>query len=228
MPSHTIHAMSENEQMYLVAIARLQDENNQELISLSELASALSVQPVSVNQMIRKMDEEGLVNYHPYKGVEFKPQGRQLVLRILRYRRLWEVFLVTHLKMPLDEADKLACRIEHVTSDDVASRLDEFLGHPTVCFHGDPIPQLDKGQMVFLEGFSLSDLALGETSKVKRIHSDVSSLKFLADEGILPGTEIRVLAVSSSGDMLLETSKNRLHLSADFAKAIIVDQPSNN
>nr|NIW41516.1 metal-dependent transcriptional regulator [candidate division Zixibacteria bacterium] len=74
---------------------------------MSELASALSVQPVSVNQMIRKMDEEGLVNYHPYKGVEFKPEGRQLVLRILRYRRLWEVFLVTHLKMPLDEADKL-------------------------------------------------------------------------------------------------------------------------
>jgi DtxR family Mn-dependent transcriptional regulator len=220
-----IKEMSENEQMYLVTIARLQDETRQDLVSLSDLAGALSVQPVSVNQMVRKMDEEGLVNYHPYKGVEFTPEGRQLVLRILRYRRLWEVFMVTHLKMSLDEADALACRIEHVTTDDVADRLADFLGNPSACFHGDPIPQLDRSQTVFFEGVSLPDMGLGQSSKVMRLQSDAPTLKFLASEGLIPGVEIKIIAIGSSGDLLLETPIGRLHMTAEMAAQVIVDKP---
>jgi len=77
MPSPNKNEMSENEQMYLVTIAMLQEQGHESPVALSELANALSVLPVSVNQMVHKMETSGLVKYYPYKGVEFSPSGRE-------------------------------------------------------------------------------------------------------------------------------------------------------
>jgi Mn-dependent DtxR family transcriptional regulator len=66
MEYHNTEGMSENEQMYLVTIAKLEEGGHESPVALSELANALSVLPVSVNQMVRKMDESGLVKYYPY------------------------------------------------------------------------------------------------------------------------------------------------------------------
>ncbi len=225
MPDHTIKEMSENEQMYLVTIAQLQENNNQVLVSLSDLATALSVQPVSVNQMVRKMDDNGLVKYHPYKGVKFTPTGSDLVMRILRYRRLWEVFFVSHLKMGLDEADALACRFEHATTDDVASRISEFLGNPTVCFHGHPIPQPVEGHASFFSGIPLKNISLGQSVTVMQVNTDRPTSQFLAAEGIQPGVELQVVAIGSSGDLLLQAPSGRVHLNAEMSCAIIVGEP---
>ncbi len=225
MPSHIQGKMSENEQMYLVTIAKLQNEGHESPVALSELANALSVLPVSVNQMIRKLEESGLVKYYPYKGVEFTPSGQQFVRRILRYRRLWEVFLVTHLQMELEDADALACRIEHATTDDVANRLAFFLDNPTVCFHGYPIQQTDDELIALPKGIPLEKLNLGQSSPVMQINANSLTTSFLAGEGILPGVRVSALAIGSRGDMLLETENGRAHLSAEMIAVIIVGQP---
>ena len=222
MEYHNTKGMSENEQMYLVTIAKLQEGGHESPVALSELANALSVLPVSVNQMIRKMDESGLVKYYPYKGVEFTPSGRQLVMRILRYRRLWEVFLVKHLEMSLEEADAQACRMEHITSDDVANRLSTFLGCPSVCPQGYPIPQVEGEGMVLFEGMPLDQLKIGQSAQVTRINADALTIGFLSNEGIRPGVHMSVLAIGDSGDMLLELQKRRVHLSSEMASSIIV------
>lgn len=227
MSSHIKKEMSENEQMYLVTIAKLQEQGHESPVALSELANALSVLPVSVNQMIHKMDESGLVKYYPYKGVEFAPSGQQLVMRILRYRRLWEVFLVRDLSMSLEDADALACNLEHITSDDVADRLSTFLGHPAVCYHGDPIPQVEGDGITLFEGIPLSDLQVGESAQVMRINTDELTISFLSNEGIGPGVKVCVLAIGKSGDMLLESQKQRVHLSAEMTPTISVGWPKN-
>ncbi len=228
MPGHIKKEMSENEQMYLVTIAKLQERGHESPVALSELANALSVLSVSVNQMIHKMEKSGLVKYYPYKGVEFTSSGRQLVMRILRYRRLWEVFLVRDLSMSLEGADALACNLEHITSDNVADRLSVFLGHPAVCYHGDPIPQVEGDGMVLFEEMPLSNLQIGESAQVMRINADALTTGFLSNEGIGPGVRVRVLAIGSSGDMLLESQKQGLHLSAELTSAISVGWPKNN
>ncbi|MCK4488881.1 MAG: metal-dependent transcriptional regulator [Anaerolineales bacterium] len=225
MSSHNNNEMSENEQMYLVKIAKLEEQGHESPVALSELANTLSVLPVSVNQMIHKMEKSGLVKYYPYKGVEFTSSGRQLVMRILRYRRLWEVFLVRDLSMSLEGADALACNLEHITSDDVADRLSEFLGHPAVCYHGNPIPQVEGDGMALFEGMSLSDLQIGESAQVMQINADTLTTGFLSNEGISPGVRVRVLAIGNSGDMLLESKKMRVHLSAEMTSSISVGWP---
>ena len=87
--------MSESEEMYLITIARLGAKELQGLVPLSKLADALSVVPVSVNQMVKKLEEAGLVHYFPYKGVELTDQGRKVARQVLRHRRLWEYFFVS-------------------------------------------------------------------------------------------------------------------------------------
>ncbi len=103
--------ISESEEMYLIAIARLAEQGVQEPIPISLLAKELSIQPVSANQMVHKLADAGLLDYLPYKGVRLTASGWKVARHVLRHRRLWEVFLVEHLEIALDEADALACRL---------------------------------------------------------------------------------------------------------------------
>jgi len=81
--------------MYLVTIARLREGDRP--LPLSRLAKELSISPISANEMCRKMQDEELVVYRPYKGVSLTPEGEQRACYVLRRHRLWEVFLVRQL-----------------------------------------------------------------------------------------------------------------------------------
>ncbi|MCC6146774.1 MAG: FeoA domain-containing protein, partial [Anaerolineaceae bacterium] len=216
------NSLSESEQMYLVTIRKACEHCADTPIPIPEIAKELGVQPVSASQMINRLAERGVVNYIPYKGAELTPEGKAISDKILRNRRLWEVFLVKVLEMELEEADRLACQIEHFTSPDITSRLANFLDHPTVCFHGDPIPQIEGGNPVAFEGIPLDKLKVGQRSHVVRINADPPTAKFLADEGVKPGVCIGMLATGNSGDYLLEIGENRIHLSAKMTGDITV------
>lgn len=218
--------LSESEEMYLVTIRRICEYCVDTPVPLPELAKELGVQPVSVNQMVNKLAENGFVKYIPYKGVELTDEGRVISTRILRHRRLWEVFLVKSLKMGLDDADKLACQFEHFTTSDVANRLSEFLGNPTVCFHGDPIPFAEGENEGLLEGKPVANLQIGQSSPVIRFDADAITIKFLSDEGIGLGVDVRLLAIGKNNDMLLETQSGKVHICSEMASAIIVSSPS--
>ena len=66
---------SENAEMYLVSMAILAETGALVPIPIPRLAEEMDVQTVSANQMVRKLDEEGLVTYQPYKGVSFTQPG---------------------------------------------------------------------------------------------------------------------------------------------------------
>ena len=85
-------SLSESMEMYLVTIARLRVDSQP--VPLSQLAEMLSISPVSVNEMCRKLQDQGFAVYQPYKGVSLTPEGEQRTFYILRRHRLWEVFLV--------------------------------------------------------------------------------------------------------------------------------------
>ena len=98
--------LSDSEQMYLVMIRQICEHCEDTPVPIPEIAEGLEVQPVSVNQMIKKLAESDFVVYTPYKGVELTAEGLAISTKILRRRRLWEVFLVQyqtrfHLKQPV-------------------------------------------------------------------------------------------------------------------------------
>ena len=82
-----IQPLSESTEMYLKAMAELSD---QDLVATARLADHLNVTPVSVNEMVRRLSEQGLMTHTPYKGVMLTKKGRKVASDVMRRQRLWE------------------------------------------------------------------------------------------------------------------------------------------
>ncbi len=214
--------MSESVEMYLITVAQLGEETSAYPVPLSQVAKALNVLPVSAHQMIRKLAEDGLVTYAPYKGVGLTDEGRKKAMRVLRRRRLWQVFLVDKLGLSPADASAFSCRLEHITPDEVTNRLDEYLGHPAVSPLGKPIPG---PQDVRHEPspMRLSDMRVGESARIVRVDAEPPTRVFLSEQGVRPGEGILVLAASDSGDCLVQIGGRKVALAGEIAEGVAVE-----
>jgi len=214
--------MSESEEMYLITIATLCEDGSSTPIPISLLANELNLQPVSVNQMVKKLEDSGLLQYIPYKGVELTNTGQEKALSVLRRRRLWEVFLVENLSLPLEEADALACKMEHISTTEVTERLNDFLGSPKISPQGKIIPVVQTGEGQIPTAIPLSKIDIGETVLIAYHTGDDTTESFLTSTSIQPSRKITLLAQADNGAVLLQTDNTKVHLDVDLVNAIFV------
>lgn len=213
--------MSESTEMYLKAMAELGDRD----VAIARLAERLGVTPVSANEMMRRLGEQGLVTHTPYKGVTLTERGREAAANVLRRQRLWEVFLYEHLKIEWAKIYELACSLEHATAPEVTEALAGFLGNPTVCPRGNPIPD-EEGVFAPLEGKPLREAAVGETVTVQAVNATATEvLKYLQDKSILPGQTLEVLeAAPLDGPLTLSVNGREVALGLSMAEFVIVEK----
>jgi DtxR family Mn-dependent transcriptional regulator len=219
MDHHNLNkeTMSESIEMYLLRIVLLQKEGLP--VPIPTLAEELSISSVSANEMCRKLMNKGLVDYEPYKGVTLTTEGTALAERVLRCRRLWEVFFVEKLGVEPEIAEEMACRFEHVTPEDLAGRLATFLENPLLSPQNEPIPY---GHSTPIERpvWSLTTLTTGELGRVVNVVADQATKDFLRQQGLSPGIVVAVLAVGADGTVLLNISGQHLSLSPIIAAGI--------
>jgi len=211
--------VGESIEMYLLRTALLQRDGQP--VPLALLAQELAVSPVSANEMCRKLMSEDLLTYKPYKGVTLTPRGERLARRILRRRRLWEVFLVAQLHLAPAAAEAIACRLEHVTPDAVADRLAAFLGHPTHTPQHEPIPAGDDSPAE-VPTCPLASLSAGERGQIADIAADPVTGEFLRTQGFVPGALVVVQAVGADGALLLEVAGQPRALTRAVAQQLAV------
>jgi DtxR family Mn-dependent transcriptional regulator len=169
--------------------------------------------------MVHKLKEVGILDYVPYKGVELKPDGQKMANRTLRRRRLWELFLIEKLGLPFEEADALACRMEHISSAEVTEKLAAFLGNPVRSSRGLPIPPSDTD--VPLAEEPLSRAEAGRHYTVIAIGDEILR-EFLATNEIGEGRVLKLLATSSHGDVLVDVVGAHVNLAAETATQVLV------
>lgn len=216
----TLPHLTESTEMYLKAMAEFGDDD----VPIARLAGRLSVTPVSANEMIKKLGEQGLVSHTPYKGVNLTNKGREVACDVLRRQRLWEVFLYKHLKIEWAKIYELGCSLEHATAPEVTEALAVFLGHPKTCPRGNPIPDAD-GSFTPLNGSPLSEVAIGKTVRVLAVRATATDvLKYLQTQDILPGRELTVLeAAPMEGPLTLDVNGNRVALGLLVSEFVIVE-----
>jgi len=217
----TLSQLSESTEMYLKAMAEMSGPAS---VAIGRLAERLSVTPVSANEMIKKLGEQGLVSHTPYKGVNLTKKGNEAACNVLRRQRLWEVFLYEHLKIEWSRIYELACSLEHATAPEVTEALAGFLGDPKTCPRGNPIPD-EKGAFTPLNGVPLSEVEVGATVKVLAVNATVTDvLKYLQERNILPGHEIKVIeAAPLKGPLtLLVDGKKEVALGLSMTEFVIV------
>jgi DtxR family Mn-dependent transcriptional regulator len=156
-------------------------------VSTNALAERLDVTAASASGMVRKLDELGLVEHVPYKGVQLTAHGMRLALEVLRHHRLLELYLAETLGVPWDRVHDEAEVLEHVLSEEVEALIAAKLGNPTRDPHGDPIPSAD----LVIDEQRTETLAAAEPGTsgifVRISDSDPEMLRYLAERGIAPG-----------------------------------------
>lgn len=113
---------------------------------------------------------------------------------IVRKHRLWEVFLVDKLHFSWDEVHDIAEQLEHIKSEKLINKLDDFLGNPTEDPHGDPIPDAN-GKINKVEKVVLAELKENQTGICIGVKdSSAQFLKYLDKNQITLGSKIAVIA----------------------------------
>ena len=164
-----------------------------ETASTNDLADRLGVTAGSVSAMIKRLDEEGLVERVPYRGVRLTAKGTQVALGVLRRHRLLELFLAEVLEVPWEDVHDEAEVLEHALSEKLAELIAIKLGDPEFDPHGDPIPSregaIDEGETI-----SLAELSPGEHGTFVRISdSDPAMLRYLTEQGIAVGNDLEMV-----------------------------------
>ncbi len=209
------------EENYIKSIYHLEAEGN---LSTGHLSEAMQTKPASVTDMLKKLKEKKLINWSPYKQIKLTGSGKKAALNIIRRHRLWEFFLSEKLQFGWDEVHTIAEELEHVSSEKLIDKLDEFLDYPRVDPHGDPIPDA-QGNIILRKQIRLSDLAPGVFAEVVSVASqDVQLLEILNHFSINLGTQVRVNNKFEFDESLeLEIHQSGIiHLSSVLAKSLFV------
>jgi DtxR family transcriptional regulator, Mn-dependent transcriptional regulator len=171
------------EEDYIKTIYELTIQNEDVLVKTNVISEYFGYTDQSVNEMIKKLAHKKLVSFLPYKGVKLTSKGRNEAIRMVRVHRIWEVFLTEKLGFSWEEVHEDAEKLEHATSEDLLEHLYAFLGKPSYCQHGNPIPD-ENGMIKPVSHFSLDQCSSGDLFKMTRVIDFKALLRYLNQEKI--------------------------------------------
>ena len=184
--------ISYTEENYLKAIFKI-SERDSKPASTNAISSEMKTSAASVTDMIKRLSDKTLIHYERYRGVTLTDQGAQIATHLIRKHRLWEVFLVDKLHFSWDEVHEIAEQLEHIKSQRLVERLDEYLSFPKFDPHGDPIPDAD-GNFTVRKQVLLSELKTEEQGLVVGVQDHTTAfLQYLDRMELVLGTKVKLL-----------------------------------
>ncbi len=195
---------------YLAVIYRLNEAGIE--ARLSFIAENLGVKASTATRVLSKLEREGyVVKRGPVYSLTQK--GAEKALKIVCNHRIVERFLTDILKVDLWEAHNLAHELEHV--DSFAELLDEYLGRPSQCPHGNPVPT-----RVTEYAIPLSSAGKGAYTVVR-----IGEVGGLVDWGrklALKAGDLAEVSGFEGNDIIVSVSGRRLRIPLHIARLIYV------
>lgn len=196
---------------------------------LGTIAGILNISNAAATDMARKLATKKLVIYTKYKPLALTNSGSKLALNVIRKHRLWEAFLHKTLNLSLHEIHLEAEELEHITSDFLADKIEQYLDYPSTDPHGDPIPKLngnietDKTQML------LSKADAGSFYEISRLFSSEKDFfEFCTANNIVVGATIWVEKQYDATKMTaIKINEKKILLNESFTNIIYVKQLIN-
>jgi DtxR family Mn-dependent transcriptional regulator len=216
---------SETAERYLEAIYYIEHEG--EIPRPGHLADWLGVSAPTVTVSLQRLARDGLIRIAADRSVELTDAGAEAAATIVRRHRIVERWMTDVLGLDWATADIEAQTLTHGMSDTVLDRLDDQLGRPNTCPHGNVIPGRNPPAGRGL--IRLTDLAEGEEARVARIsevaeHEAPQLLRILDQRGIVPGIEVRVVARAAS-EWTLRAGGKEMTVDPGTARAVWVESP---
>lgn len=181
---------SNTEENYLKAIYLLTDGVLE--VPPKELSIQLGVKMPTINSMMKRLADKGLVKHASYKPIKLTTKGRKMAALIIRKHRLTEMFLVEKMGFGWEEVHEIAEQVEHIKSPKFFEKMNEMLGSPKQDPHGSPIPDME-GNVDELNYLKLSDCDEGTELRLMAINNSSNDfLKFLNTREIGLGLSFKV------------------------------------
>lgn len=209
--------LSITQQDYIKVIWTL--DQSREKAKMKLVADTLFVKPPTVLAMFRQLSKLGLISYDKHQGAQLTVIGRGEAEQLIRKHRLIETFLKRVLKIeePLlhDEAEKL----EHVMSDQLIMKIDEYLNYPSTDPHGSIIPLSRDGDIQY----SLNQLEPEIRFKVIQIPMTGKENKYCTGNNFFPGSVWKIKNIGPrSESFLVSNDEVYLAISDHLAEKIKV------
>jgi DtxR family transcriptional regulator, Mn-dependent transcriptional regulator len=212
------------EENYLKAIYLI-GRKGRDKVSVTLLATSLGNNPASVIDMLKKLTDKELIEYDKTKGARLTGTGLKAALLTIRKHRLWELFLQKTLGYKWDEVHDIAEQLEHVHDENLADKLDEFLGFPEYDPHGEVIPK-SNGQMPDINTQTLLEIETGKVCQVLSVKDTSKSfLQHLHRLNIGIGAILKVIEkIDFDGSLIiLIDNSTQATISEKFAGSIYVN-----
>src|SRR5262245_61706916 len=183
---------------YLMTIRYMHGEGQP--VIAARLAERLGVSAATVSEMVTRLVREGLLEVDgDTRQLNLTERGRDAAERTFRRHALSEWLLTEVVGLGWAEADEEAHHLQNALSDRVADRIDDLLGHPPTCPHGNPIPR-DGHTPERPAGERLSDApSCGQVVGLRvteEAEEDARLLTFLQENGVRPGHVFDVVDVA--------------------------------
>jgi DtxR family Mn-dependent transcriptional regulator len=184
-------------------------------IKAAQVARRMGVTTQAASEMFRRLASDGLVLQSEGRELILTAPGRAAADAIFRRHALLEWLLTSVVGLGWAESDEEAARLQGAISPRVEARLEELLGHPETCPHGNPIDAETARRRP--RGTPLSQVDAGKRATIYRIteeaEEDPGLLSYLEARALTPGAPVTVLARSESLDSLtLEGPRGRATL----------------
>jgi DtxR family Mn-dependent transcriptional regulator len=194
--------LSSSAQEYLLTLRIMAGDGAR--ITAAQVARKLGVSTQAASEMFRRLAHDGLVSLAEGRELQLTKPGRTAADGIFHRHALCEWLLTEIVGLGWAESDVEAERLQAAISPRVEAVLDELLGHPETCPHGNPI-DIEATQRR-PAGVRLSEVNAGEKATIYRIteeaEEDAGLLSYLEARGLRPGAPITVLSRSESLDSM--------------------------
>ena len=204
IPAPEAGRLSETAGRYLEAIYYVAHEGD--VVRPGGLADWLGVSRPTVTVTLQRLARDGWVEVAEDRSISLTAAGEVAASDLVRRHRILERWLVDVLGLDWAAGDREASMLVHGVSDEVVDRLDQHLGHPRSCPHGNPVP----GRGTIPAGLVRLDLLPpGEPAQVVRIsevdeHEAPQLLRLLHQLEVTPGRSLTVRSAGTSLDVEVE------------------------
>jgi DtxR family transcriptional regulator, Mn-dependent transcriptional regulator len=162
----------------------------------SRVAEMLGVSRASAGEMLKRLEADGLIRRGEHKEAILTKPGRARAEKVVRKHRIIERLLTDFMGYTAAEAHVYADELGDTFTDEMVERIEAKLGNPERCPHGWPVdPAFEQEENHELA--PLAELEPGTSAEIVRLaEHDGDLLHWFYDEGLVPGTKIKVRETS--------------------------------
>ncbi len=188
----------------------------------ARVAQMLSVSRPTVSEMMKRLENEGLIDRDEKQRAILTEHGMEVAVRVVRKHRIVECFLTQFLGYTAAEAHEQADSLGATFTDEMTDRIAERLNHPERCPHGWPIDtEAERQENLHLR--PLADIEPGSRVRIVRLaEHDGDLLNWFYDQGLAPGAEIDVIDRTDAGELRVRLGEDDRLAGEDAAAGLFV------